>query len=69
MEKVTVSYTYDVKYWINNYVCLTNCGKVINAKLGKEIKPVLRGSKKAYFIEGKFTAELKPYTRDIIVPF
>ena len=69
MEKVTISHTYDVKYWLNNDVCLTICNKVINTKLGKELKPILRGSKKSYFINGKFISDLKPIKRDIQCPF
>lgn len=69
METVTISITYNVKYWLNEYVCLTTCNKVINTRTGKELKPVLRGSKKCYFINGKFTDNLKPIKREIQCPF
>jgi hypothetical protein len=69
MEKITISVTYNVKHWLSDYVCLTVCGRVINIKLGKEIKPILRGSKKCYFINRKFTSDLNPIKRDIKCPF
>lgn len=54
MKTITVSYTYNVKGFINDSYVLTECGKVINIKLGKEVKPVLRGSKVMYWIYGIF---------------
>jgi hypothetical protein len=69
MEKITISHTYNVKHWLSNDVCLTSCNKVINVKLGKELKPILRGSKKCYYISGKFESELKPFKKDINCPF
>jgi len=69
MEKITISITYNVKHWLSNDVCLTTCNKVINVKLGKELKPTLRGAKKAYFINGKFISDLKPIKKEVQCPF
>lgn len=69
MEKVIISITYNVKHWLTETVCLTTCDKVINIKAGKEIKPVLRGSKKCYYINGQFIHELKPYKKEAKCPF
>lgn len=59
MKTVSVTYTYDVEGWIDDTHVLTKCGKVINIKLGKEIKPQLRGSKAMYWISGKWQNDFK----------
>lgn len=70
MEKVTISKTYDVKYWISDNICLTKCNRVINVKKGIELKQFLRGSKKAVYINGvvNLIENLKPHER-IFCPF
>jgi hypothetical protein len=69
MEKITISITYNVKWWLSEHVCLTVCGKVINTKLGKQLKPILRGNKKCYFINGAFISELIRYEKQVVCPF
>lgn len=71
MERVSVTYTYIVKYWINDYICLTECGKYINTKLGKEVRQFMRGSNKAIYINGiaNLTKQIKPYKKEAKCPF
>lgn len=70
MEKVTISITYDVKFWVSANHCLTTCGKVINVQKGVELKQFLRGKYKAVYIDGIacFINELKPIEK-IRCPF
>lgn len=70
MEKVTISITYNVRHFISDDICLTTCGKYINVKRGIEIKPFLRGNKKAIYVNGvaTFTDDLKQVER-IVCPF
>lgn len=69
MKTITISTTYNVKGWINDTHILTECGKVVNVKLGKEIKPVLRGSKKSYWINSEFISDLIVIEKPIECPF
>jgi len=71
METITVSYTYKITFWINDYICVTECGKVINSKLGKEVKQFLNGNKKAIYLNRipVNIEDLKPYKKEIICPF
>jgi hypothetical protein len=71
METITISVTYNVKHFVTEDICLTECGKYINVKRGIEIKPFLRGNKKAVYVNGvaTFTEELKPIKREIQCPF
>ena len=70
MERVSVTYTYNVKFWVSDDICLTECGKLINVKKGIELKQFLRGNKKAVYINGCaiFVDDLKPVER-IVCPF
>ena len=70
MEKFSVTYTYDVKFWVLDDICLTECGKIINVKKGIELKQFLRGKHKAVYINGcaVFVKDLKPVER-IVCPF
>jgi hypothetical protein len=70
MKKVTISTTYNVKYFVSDDICLTECGKYINVKKGIELKTFLRGNKKAIYVNGvaQFTEDLKPVER-IVCPF
>ena len=70
MEKISVTYTYNVKYFVSDEICLTECGKVINVKKGIELKQFLRGKHKAVYINGYavFVEDLKPVER-IACPF
>lgn len=70
METITVSYTYNIKFWFDGG-CVTECGKVINTKSGKELKQFLNGSKKAVYINGKAVniVDLKPIVKRIECPF
>jgi len=70
METISITYTYNVKHFISEDICLTECGKYINTKRGIEIKPFLRGNKKAIYINGTacFVDDLKPVER-IVCPF
>ena len=38
MEKISITYTYNVKYFVSEDICLTECGKLINVKKGIELK-------------------------------
>lgn len=69
MKTITVSYTYDVKGWISGNHILTTCGKVIEVKKGREVVPVLRGSKKAWYINGEYLTELKLIENKTVCPF
>ena len=69
MKTITLSYTYNVKGYINDSYILTECGKVINMKLGKEIKPVLRGLKPMYWIDNKWQCDFKLNTDRVECPF
>lgn len=70
MDKVTVSITYDVKFYFHDHYCITTCDKVVNTKSGKIISQFMRGSKKAFYCDGKicFVDDLKPIQK-IICPF
>lgn len=70
MKTITVSYTYKIKFMFDSG-CVTECGKVINTKSGKELKQFLNGSKRAVYIGGKATniEDLKPITKEIECPF
>lgn len=69
MKTISITYTYNVKGYINDTHVLTECGKVINILLGKEIKPKLRGSKKMWLINGKWQSEFKLNTNRVECPF
>jgi hypothetical protein len=69
MKTITVSTTYNVKGFINNSYVMTECGKIINVKLWKEVKPVLRGNKAMYWIDGKFQNDFKLNTNRVGCPF
>lgn len=71
MEKVSILVTYNVKYWVSDFICLTICGKVINTKTGKELKQFLRGNKKSVYIDSKpiDLNALKPFKKQIRCPF
>lgn len=70
METITVSYTYNIKFRFDGG-CVTECGKVINTKSGKELKQFLNGSKKAVYINGIATniEDIKPINKRIECPF
>ncbi len=70
METITVSYTYNIKFYIEGG-CVTECGKVINMKSGKELKQFLNGTKRAVYIGGKATniEDLKPINKEVECPF
>lgn len=42
METVCVTYTYHVKCFVSEDICLTECGKYINVKKGIELKQFIR---------------------------
>ena len=69
MKTITISTTYIVKGMINDSYLMTECGKVINVILGKEIKPQLRGNKAMYWIEGKWQNDFKLNTNRVKCPF
>ncbi len=69
MKTISITTTYNVKGYINDSYILTECGKVINVKLGKEIKPVLRGSKPMYWIDNKWQCDFKLNTDRVECPF
>jgi len=69
MKTISITYTYNVKGFINESYVLTECGKVINIKLGKEVKAVLRGSKQMYWIDGKWQNDFKLDTNRVECPF
>lgn len=66
MEKVSISISYNVKCWINDYLCLTECGKIVNTNKGVLVKQFLRGSKPAFYLNGIATKieEIKPYEKN-----
>lgn len=70
METITVSYTYNIKFHFEGG-CITECGKVINTKSGKELKQFLNGIKKAVYIKGKAVniEDLKPIENEVKCPF
>ena len=70
MEIITVSYTYNIKFHFEGG-CVTECGKVINTKTGKELKQFLNGTKRAVYIEGKAVniENLKPIEKERVCPF
>lgn len=71
MEKVTVSYTYDVKHFVSDNICLTECGKYINVKKGIELNQFYRGLEICIYISGKAikVKDLKPIKKEIYCPF
>ena len=71
METITVSYTYNIKQYETESICLTECGKVINTKTGKELKQFLNGINRAVYIEGKAVniKDFKPYKKEVECPF
>ena len=71
MEKISVTYTYNVKFWFTDIHCLTECGKVINSKSGKEVTQFLRGNRKSVYIDcvPVFIEDLKPIKREPECPF
>lgn len=71
MEKITITVSYNITFWINEYICMTECGKIINSKLGKEVKQFLNGNKKAIYLNRipVNIEDLKPYTKEIKCPF
>jgi hypothetical protein len=71
METITISNNYNITYWVTDNICKTNCGKFINAKLGKEVKQFLNGSKKAIYINriAVNIEDLKPIKKEVVCPF
>lgn len=71
METITVSYAYKIHFWITDSICITECGKVINSKLGKELKQFLFGGKKSVYINRVPVNidNFKPYKKEINCPF
>ena len=69
MKTITISYTYNVKGFINDTYVLTECGKVINILQGKKIKPQLRGNKAMYWIDNKWQNNFKLNTNRVECPF
>ena len=69
MKTISITYTYDVKGFINDDHILTTCGKVFNIKLGREIKAQMRGSKTAYWIGGKWQSEFNLDINRVECPF
>lgn len=71
MQTVTISNTYNIKYWVNENICLTECGKYINAKKGIELQKIPIGLKVGIYVNGKATKleDLKPFKKDIQCPF
>lgn len=56
MEKITVSKTYSLKWFISGaeHYKVSPCGKVFNCQRGKEIRRVVNGGSVGYCISGKF---------------
>ena len=69
MKTISITYTYNVKGYINNTHVLTECGRVINILKGVELKPQLRGKKKSWFIDGKWQSEFNLNTDRVVCPF
>lgn len=71
METITVSHTYQITYWVTEDICVTKCGKYINAKKGIELQKVLNGTKTAIYINRRLVnlENLKPIKREIQCPF
>lgn len=71
MKTISITVTYNVKYFISENICFTECGKYINVKKRIELRQYLRGGKKAIYINGKSfnTENLRPYEKRIICPF
>lgn len=71
METITVSHTYQITHWVTEDICVTKCGKYINAKKGIKLQKVLNGKKQAIYINRKLVnlEDLKPIKRDVQCPF
>lgn len=71
MEIISITYTYNIKHFVSDDICVTECGKYINVKKGIELKKFLNGKKVAIYINGKATnlEDLKPIKRDVQCPF
>lgn len=69
MKTISITYTYNVKGFINDTHVLTECGRVINILKGVELKPQPRGSKPMYWIDGKWQSEFKLNTIRVECPF
>ena len=69
MKTISITTTYNVKGFINDNYIMTQCGLVINIKLGKVISPALRGSKVMYWIDGSWQSNFTLNTNKVECPF
>lgn len=54
MEKITISTTYTLKWYINDTYKVSICGNVFNTKRGIKLKRVLNGGSVGYWIGKEF---------------